>query len=156
MSATRSLRNLRRHYVAPAYRLQDAKRLKHVLRPHADWLVDALGRVRRVGDVRCAAPVSGRVNREPKPSGFWESIPARNKLKTEIRNVLLAQEFSLLPGLVRDRAHIVSRATRIAEKNNDIIPYAEWILMELECHLRTSASSLSESSSSQARSSIAA
>ena len=65
------------------------------------------------------------VERELKLIGFWESIPARNKLKAEIQNVLLASEFSLLPGLVKARAHIVSRVMEIAEKNNDIILYAE-------------------------------
>ena len=65
------------------------------------------------------------VERELKLTGFWESIPARNKLKAELQNILLAPEFSKLPGLVRNRAHIISRIMEIAEKNNDIILYAE-------------------------------
>jgi type I restriction enzyme R subunit len=65
------------------------------------------------------------VERELKLTGFWESIPARNKLKAELQNILLAQEFSKLPGLVKNRAHIISRIMEIAEKNNDIILYAE-------------------------------
>ena len=65
------------------------------------------------------------VERELKLTGFWESIPARNKLKAEIQNILLAPEFSKLPGLVKNRAHIISRIMEIAEKNNDIILYAE-------------------------------
>jgi type I restriction enzyme R subunit len=69
--------------------------------------------------------VSLAVERELKLTGFWESIPARNKLKAEIQNILLAPEFSSLPGLVRNRAHIISRVMEIAEKNNDIILYAE-------------------------------
>lgn len=65
------------------------------------------------------------VERELKLTGFWESIPARNKLKAEIQKTLLAPEFSLLPGLVQNRAHLISRIMEIAEKNNDIILYAE-------------------------------
>lgn len=65
------------------------------------------------------------VERELKLTGFWESIPARNKLKADLQNVLLQQEFSKLPGLVANRAHVISRIIEIAEKNNDTILYAE-------------------------------
>ena len=65
------------------------------------------------------------VERELKLTGFWESIPARNKLRADLQGVLLAPEFAKLPGLVRNRAHIISRVMEIAEKNNDIILYAE-------------------------------
>lgn len=65
------------------------------------------------------------VERELRLTGFWESIPARNKLKAELQKILLAPEFKPLPGLVQNRAHIISRIIEIAEKNNDIILYAE-------------------------------
>ena len=65
------------------------------------------------------------VERELKLTGFWESIPARNKLKADLQKILLAPEFAKLPGLVKNRAHIISRIMEIAEKNNDIILYAE-------------------------------
>ena len=65
------------------------------------------------------------VERELKLTGFWESIPARYKLKAEIQNVLLSPEFASFPDLVRNRAPIISRIMEIAEKNNDIILYAE-------------------------------
>lgn len=64
------------------------------------------------------------LERELKLVGFWESISARNKLKADIQNTLLQPEFSALPGLVKNRAHIISRLMEIAEKNNDIILYA--------------------------------
>jgi len=64
------------------------------------------------------------VERELKLTGFWESIPARNKLKADIQKVLLQPEFLKLPGLVKNRAHIISRIIEIAEKNNDTILYA--------------------------------
>ena len=64
------------------------------------------------------------VERELKLTGFWESIPARNKLKAEIQRTLLQPEYSTLPGLVKNRAHVISRMMEIAEKNNDTILYA--------------------------------
>ena len=67
----------------------------------------------------------GEIERELKLTGFWESIPARNKLKADIQKTLLQPEFSTLPGLVRDRAHIISRVMEIAEKNQDAILYAD-------------------------------
>lgn len=65
------------------------------------------------------------VERELKLTGFWESIPARNKLKADIQTTLLAPEFSALPGLRENRAHIISRVMEIAQKNNDTILYAD-------------------------------
>jgi type I restriction enzyme R subunit len=65
------------------------------------------------------------VERELKLAGFWESIPARNKLREEIQKILLSPEFLNLPGLVKNRAHIISRIMEIAYKKNDIILYAE-------------------------------
>jgi type I restriction enzyme R subunit len=65
------------------------------------------------------------VERELKLTGFWESIPARNKLKADLQNTLLSYEFGQLPGIVSKRAHIISRIMEIAEKNHDTILYAE-------------------------------
>jgi hypothetical protein len=64
------------------------------------------------------------VERELRLAGFWESIPARNKLKADIQRTLLQTEYSGLPGLVSNRQHIISRVLEIAEKNNDTILYA--------------------------------
>ena len=65
------------------------------------------------------------VERELRLTGFWESTPARNKLRAELQKTLLLPEFANLPGLVKKRAHIISRIMELAEKNNDIILYAE-------------------------------
>src|SRR5262249_47732988 len=54
------------------------------------------------------------VERELKLTGFWESIPARNKLRADIQRALLQPEFAKFPGLVRNRAQIISRAMEIA------------------------------------------
>lgn len=68
--------------------------------------------------------LSGDLERELKLTGFWESIPARNKLKADIQRTLLQDEFKGLPGLVKRRKRIISRLMEIAEKNNDAILYA--------------------------------
>ncbi|MCX5846498.1 MAG: HsdR family type I site-specific deoxyribonuclease [Deltaproteobacteria bacterium] len=65
------------------------------------------------------------VERELKLTGFWESIPARQKLRADLQMILLAPEFSKLPGIVRNRAHIISRIMEFAENKNDVILYAE-------------------------------
>ena len=68
--------------------------------------------------------IYGEVERELKLTGFWESIPARNKLKADIQRTLLQPEHSNLQGLVQNRARIIGRVLELAEKNNDIILYA--------------------------------
>lgn len=64
------------------------------------------------------------VEREVKLTGFWESIPAQNRLKAEIQRTLLAGEFAKIPNINRDRNRIISRVMEIAKKNNDTILYA--------------------------------
>lgn len=64
------------------------------------------------------------VERELKLASFWESIPARNRLKADIQQVLLSPSFNQLPNLVKNRTQIISRVMEIAEKNNDRILYA--------------------------------
>ena len=61
------------------------------------------------------------VERELKLVGFWESIPARNKLKAQIQAVLLAPQFAKVPGLIKSRKRIISRVMEISETNNDAI-----------------------------------
>ena len=65
------------------------------------------------------------VERELKLAGFWESTAARSKLKAEIQEILLAPEYAIMPNLIKNRAHIISRVMEIAKKNNDIILFAE-------------------------------
>ena len=64
------------------------------------------------------------IERELKLTGFWESIPARNKLIADLQKALLQPGYAQLPGLVKSRKHIISRLMEIAEKNRDIILYA--------------------------------
>ena len=64
------------------------------------------------------------VERELQLAGFWESIPARNKLKAEIQKILLSPEFNNLPNIRTNRTQIISAVMELAEKNSDRILYA--------------------------------
>ena len=64
------------------------------------------------------------IERELKLVGFWESIPARNKLIADLQKTILQPEFAKMPGLINNRKHIISRLIEIAEKNHDTILYA--------------------------------
>jgi len=91
--------------------------------PHSDYGMSNEDRISHLVDL--TQKVFLAVERELKLTGFWESIPARNKLKAELQRVLLSQEFLSLPGVFDNRKRIISRIMEIAEKNNDIILYAE-------------------------------
>ena len=65
------------------------------------------------------------VERELRLTGFWESIPARNRLKAEVQRTLLAPEFDSIPRIGDNRAQLIGRVMEIAERNNDVILYAE-------------------------------
>ena len=69
--------------------------------------------------------VSLVVERELKLVGFWEAIPARNKLRAEIQKILLQESFGKLSNMTKKYKTIISRVMEIAEKNNDVILYAE-------------------------------
>lgn len=68
--------------------------------------------------------LSVEVERELNLTGFWESIPARNKLVADLQKVVLQPEFAEMPGLRTNRRHIISRLMEIAERNNDVILHA--------------------------------
>ena len=65
------------------------------------------------------------IHREIQLTGFWQSIPARNKLKAEIQDILLSEQFRDLPNVRQNRNQIISRIMEIAETNSDAILYAE-------------------------------
>jgi len=64
------------------------------------------------------------IKQEIQLTGFWDSIPARNKLKAEIQKILLSERFNQLPNIIQNRNHIISRVMELAQANNDIILYA--------------------------------
>jgi type I restriction enzyme R subunit len=61
---------------------------------------------------------------EIRLTGFWQSIPARNKLKAEIQKILLSNDYMNLPNVKQNRHHIISRIMELAEANQNTILYA--------------------------------
>ena len=58
--------------------------------------------------------------------GFWANVPAQNKLKGEIVEILLSEEQGLsktIPGLFRRRNEIATRIMELSKSNHDIILY---------------------------------
>jgi len=90
-----------------------------------DWsAVAALNDDQIAGLVDLTEQVFNAVERELKLTGFWESIPARNKLRAELLMLFLAPRFKGLPGIVTRRDALISRVLEIAERNHDAILYA--------------------------------
>ena len=59
------------------------------------------------------------VERELQLTGFWESIPARNKLRGELQALLLSERFVGLPGMVEHFDAIISRVLELAKRQHD-------------------------------------
>lgn len=68
--------------------------------------------------------VFNTVERELKLTGFWESLPARNKLRAELLMLFVSSAFKDLPGILARRDALLSRVLEIAERNHDTILYA--------------------------------
>ena len=94
-----------------------------VAEEHAVYGIDDEDRISYLVDL--TQQITLVIERELRLAGFWESIPARNKLKAEIQKILLAPEFAQVPDIIKNRSHIISRVMEIAEKNNDIILFAD-------------------------------
>ena len=62
---------------------------------------------------------------ELRLTGFWQSIPAQNRLRAEIQRTLLAPDFVSVRFITENRRHLTSRAMEIAKRNNDVILFAK-------------------------------
>src|SRR5699024_9944482 len=85
---------LHRKKQMPFFRLFRAQ-FSAAMEEHADYNGKPDERIAVLVDL--TQRVYNLVERELKLTGFWESIPARNKLKAELQNVLLAPEFAKVP-----------------------------------------------------------
>jgi hypothetical protein len=65
----------------------------------------------------------------PRAAGLRSSplhvVLSKARLRADIQRLLLQPAYAQLPNIVANRAMIISRVMEIAEKNNDIILYAE-------------------------------
>jgi type I restriction enzyme, R subunit len=66
----------------------------------------------------------GEIERELSLTGFWDSIPARQKLIESLQKVLLQPKFAQLPAIVAKRKRLISRLMEAAKKHHDAILYA--------------------------------
>ena len=64
------------------------------------------------------------IERELKLTGFWQSPPARNRLKEEIKILILSEQYANLPDIFSIRDKVISRVIETAQSNNDTILYA--------------------------------
>jgi type I restriction enzyme, R subunit len=75
--------------------------------------------------------MTGILERELRLAGFWDNVPARNRLKGELQKALLSQDLTNLLSkdvhrqLFAKRNEIISRLMEVAEKNHDVILYAQ-------------------------------
>ncbi|MGA9994526.1 MAG: HsdR family type I site-specific deoxyribonuclease [Pyrinomonadaceae bacterium] len=53
--------------------------------------------------------------------GFWDNIPARNKLRASLQELLLSPSFINLPNVIKKRGEVISRTLETAETNHDTI-----------------------------------
>ena len=71
--------------------------------------------------------VFDKVKLEIGAIGFWRNIPAQNRLKGEVVDILISEDQGLtktIPGLFARRNEIASRIMELAKSNHDIILYA--------------------------------
>lgn len=55
---------------------------------------------------------------EIKLTGFWDSVPAQNRLKQELQEVLLSETFASLPHMVQKYNALISRVLEFAKANH--------------------------------------
>ena len=61
------------------------------------------------------------IEREVGAAGFWSSIPAQNRLKGEMQQLLLSERFGMLPTIFAKRHVLVSRLMEWAKQNHATI-----------------------------------
>ncbi|QTA82606.1 Type I restriction enzyme R protein [Desulfonema limicola] len=64
------------------------------------------------------------ISNELRLTGFWNSLPAQNRLKAELQKLFLSARFHNMPNMIKNRKHIISRVMELAKNKNDTILYA--------------------------------
>ncbi|QWP78363.1 type I restriction endonuclease subunit R [Lysobacter sp. K5869] len=112
---------LHRKKQMPFFRLLQTE-LGIVMEQHPDYSGKPDERIAVMVDL--TQQIYNAVERELKLIGFWESVPARKKLKAELQKILVSLEFAAVPGVIRKREAIISRVMELAEAKTDIILHA--------------------------------
>jgi type I restriction enzyme, R subunit len=61
------------------------------------------------------------IEREIRFTGFWQSIPAQNRLKAELQELLLSERFCTYPNMLQKYREIISRLMEWARANHGVI-----------------------------------
>lgn len=72
-------------------------------------------------NVELTKAISETLQTEMRLAGFWDSVPAQNRLKQELQTVLLSQDFYRLPGMMQKYKQIISRVMELARANHNHI-----------------------------------
>ena len=112
---------LHRKKQMPFFRLFQAE-FGSVMDEHPDYMGKPDDRIAVLVDL--TQQIYNAVERELKLTGFWGSIPARNKLKAELQQILVSPQFAKVPGIINKRQALISRMMELAEAKNDTILYA--------------------------------
>ena len=69
-------------------------------------------------NVQLTMAIFATLQTEMRLTGFWNSVPSQNKLKEELRNTMLSQDFYQLPGMTNKYSEIISRILEVARTNH--------------------------------------
>ncbi|MGV0997128.1 type I restriction enzyme subunit R domain-containing protein [Empedobacter falsenii] len=62
--------------------------------------------------------ISNTITTEIRLKGFWDSIPAQNKLKEELKKILISKAYFQLPNMFKKHTEIISRLLEHSKKNH--------------------------------------
>lgn len=72
-------------------------------------------------NVSLTVNVVDKLQTELRLLGFWNSIPAQNRLKSELQKILLSPDFFQMPGMLEKHQQIISRIMEVARVNHSKI-----------------------------------
>jgi type I restriction enzyme R subunit len=61
------------------------------------------------------------IEQEVRAAGFWSSTPAQNRLKAELQNLFLSEQFVSYPNIFSKRKELLSRLMEWARENHGVI-----------------------------------
>lgn len=61
------------------------------------------------------------ISREIKMKGFWDSVPAKNKLEADLKALLLSPEYFTMPNMFQKHKEMISRLLEHSRKNHFVI-----------------------------------
>jgi type I restriction enzyme R subunit len=62
--------------------------------------------------------VSNVITTEIRLKGFWNSVPAQNKLKEELKKILISKAYFQMPNMFKKHIELISRLMEHAKKNH--------------------------------------